>query len=315
MATDMFARLRLRKFGTPAALLLVCAGFALLSPDAFATAGNLVNITQQMSLLAIIALGATFVMVLGEFDLAVSAQASWAGIAMFLLLQGGAGVASAMLATLATCAAFGAASGLLVAIWAVPSFIATLSVGTIIGGFTFWASGGATLLGAVPHGFRGLGRGDVAGVPTPTLWMAAMFLAGGFVLAQTEFGRRLYAIGGNREAARLAGVPVRRDMVAAFVLSGVLSGLAGVLLAARLGSAHPTGGGGFLLQAYAAVFLGMTAFREGEPNVPGTLVGAAIIAALANGLTILNVPSFFQDMATGAIIIAAVLIRKLTRDG
>jgi ribose transport system permease protein len=303
--------LRPQKFGTPAALALVCAGFAILSPDAFATLGNLVNVTQQMSLLAIIALGATFVMVLGEFDLSVSAQASWAGIAMFVLLGNGVAVAPAILATLASCALFGAVSGALVAVWGVPSFIATLSVGTIVGGGTFWASDGATLFGHVPPGFRALARGDVAGIPAPTLWMAGLFAAGAFVLAQTELGRRLYAIGGNREAARLAGVPVRRDVVVAFVLAGTLSGLAGILLAARLGSAHPTGGGGFLLQAYAAVFLGMTAFREGEANVAGTLVGAAIIAVLANGLTILNVPSFFQDMATGAIIVAAVLIRKL----
>jgi len=305
--------MRLQKIGTPAALLLVASGFAILSPDAFATIGNFVNITQQMSLLAIIALGATFVMVLGEFDLSVSAQASWAGIAMFVLLQADVPTAPAIFATLASCAVFGAVSGALVAIWEVPSFIATLSVGTIVGGVTFWASDGATLFGRVPAGFRALGRATIAGIPAPTLWMSALFAAGAFVLAQTERGRRLYAIGGNREAARLAGVPVRRDTIVAFVLAGTLSGLAGILLAARLGSAHPTGGGGFLLQAYAAVFLGMTAFREGEPNVAGTLVGAAIIAMLANGLTILNVPSFFQDMATGAIIIAAVLIRRLTR--
>lgn len=305
---------RLRRYGTPAALGLVCAAFALSSPGAFATVGNFVNLTQQMALLAIIALAATFVMVVGEFDLSVSAQASWAGIATFALLQSGVGVGPALLGTLSACAAFGAVSGVLVAFYEVPSFIATLSVGTVIGGFTFWASAGATLFGGVPPGFRALGRGLLGGVPVTTLWMAALFAGGSLLLAQTEFGRRLYAIGGNREAARLAGVPVRRDMVLAFVLAGVSSGLAGVLLAARLGSAHPTGGGGFLLQAYAAVFLGMTAFREGEPNVAGTLVGAAIIAVLANGLTILNVPSFVQDMATGAIIVAAVLVRRTGKD-
>ncbi len=289
----MLARLKPQKYGTTAALLLVCAGFAALSPDSFATLTNLVNITQQMALLAIVAFGATFVMVLGEFDLSVAAAA----------------------ATLLASAVFAAASGVLVAVFAVPSFIATLAGGTIIGGMTFWASGGATLFGHAPPAFRALARGGVAGVPVLTLWMLAGFAATAGVLAETEFGRRLYAIGGNREAARLAGVPVRRDMVVAFVLSGVLSAGAGVLLAARLGSAQPTGGGGFLLSSYAAVFLGMTAFREGEPNAAGTLVGAAIIAALANGLTILDVPSFVQDMATGAIILAAVLVRRLSRQG
>ena len=303
----------LGRYGTPAALLLILVGFAALSPDGFARPGNLVNITQQMALLSIVAIGATMVMVLGQFDLSVSAVASWAGVAGVALFQAEWPWPVAALAVLASCAAVGAVSGVLVAAFAVPSFIATLAIGTVLGGLTFWLSGGATLFGGLPDAFRTLARGEVLGLPALTLWMLGAAALAWLVLERLELGRRLHAIGGNARAALLAGVPVRRDTVAAFAMTAALAGLAGLLLAARLGSAHPTGGGGFLLQAYAAVFLGMTAFRDGDANVPGTLVGTAIIAVVANGLTIQGVPAFMQDVLTGVIIIAAVLLRQTAR--
>lgn len=305
----------LRRYGTLVALVVIVAIFAIASPGAFGSVANLVNITQQMSLLAIVAIGATLVMVLGEFDLSVSAVVSWAGIASVALFGAGWPLGLVFPLVLLSALVMGVVSGVLVARFALPSFIATLALGTVIGGLTFWVSNGATLFSGIPPVFRALGRGAILGVPVPTLWLAGVALVFWLVLDQTEFGRRLYAIGGNREAARLVGLPVRRDMVVAFALCALLAALAGLLLTARLGSAHPTGGGGYLLQAYAAVFLGMTAFREGEPSIPGTLLGAAIIAVISNGLTILGVPSFLQDVMTGAIIIAAVLIRHFGREG
>lgn len=305
----------LSRYGTLGALAAIVAVFAALSPGAFATLSNLVNVTQQMALLSIVAMGATMVMVLGEFDLSVGAVASWAGVACFAALGLGWPAALAVPAVLISCVAVGLVSGLLVALFRVPSFIATLAIGTVLGGITFWASGGATLFGGAGAGFRALGRGAAGGLPVLTWWMIGAGVAAALVLDRTEFGRRLHAIGGNRRAALLAGVPVRRDTVAAFGLCTALAGLAGVLLAARLGSAHPTGGAGFLLQAYAAVFLGMTAFREGDANIPGTVLGAAIIAVVANGLTINGVPAHMQDILTGVIIIAAVLVRRALGGG
>lgn len=298
------------RYGTVAALALIVAGFAAAAPAGFATAGNLINITQQMALLSIVAVGATMVMVLGEFDLSVGAAASWSGVACFLGFSLGWPAAAVVPAALGSCFLLGLVSGVLVAWFRVPSFIATLAMGTVLGGVTFWASGGATLFSGASEAFRSLGRGALGGVPVLTWWMVGTAALAALTLERTELGRRLYAIGGNRRAAHLAGVPVRRDTVLAFGLCSALAGLAGVLLAARLGSAHPTGGAGFLLQAYAAVFLGMTALRDGDANVPGTLVGAAIIAVVANGLTILGVPAFMQDILTGLIIIAAVLVRR-----
>ena len=301
----------LQRYGTPLALAVLAAVLAIASPDGFGRFSNLLNVTQQCALIAIVAFGATFPMAAGEFDLSVGAVASFTGIGSIALLEAGFGPALAVPLALAGGALVGVVSGTLVARFKVPSFIATLAVGTMVGGLTFAACGGATLFGGMTPAFRALARGTTLGVPTPTLWMVVAAVVAALVLDRVEFGRRLYAVGGNAEAARLAGLPVRRDLVAAFVASALLAGLAGVLLAARLGSATPTGGSAFLLQSYAAVFLGMTCFRDGEPNIPGTLVGAVLIAVLANGLTILGLGNDIQDVATGAIIVGAVLVRRL----
>lgn len=302
--------LLLRRYGTLFALIVIVAGFSLLSPDAFGSARNLINITQQMSLLAIVAIGATLVMATGEFDLSTAAMVSFGGIFAVVLFKAGVPALPACLIVLAAAGGFGALSGLIVARFEVLSFIATLAVGTIIGGVTFWLSDGATLMGDISKEFRAIGRGNIGAVPVLTCWLIGVAVLAWIVLDHLEIGRRLYAIGGNREAARLAGVRIVPVMTTAFVLSAMLSALVGMLLAARLGSANPTGGGGYLLSAYAAIFLGMTAFREGEANIPGTLVGAAIIAVIGNGLTILGVPTYLQDIITGAIILAAVLVRR-----
>ncbi|QDZ00105.1 ABC transporter permease [Nitratireductor mangrovi] len=299
------------RFGTLLGLIAIVALFSALSPGSFAQASNLINITQQMSLLAIVALGATFVMSLSEFDLSVGAVVSMSGIVSVSLFALGWGIVPTIAITLLAGFAVGCASGFLIATWRMPSFIMTLAMGTIIGGITFWASGGATLFGSIPDGFRNLGRGYLAGIPVLTLWALTTTVFAALVLDHTEPGRRMLAIGGNREAARLTGVRIVPTSVLAFGLCTLLAALAGLLLTARLGSAHPTGGAGFLLQAYAAVFLGMTAFRDGQPNAAGTLVGAAIIAVVANGLTILGVPNYLQDIFTGLIIIGAVLVRNI----
>jgi len=305
----------IQRFGTLAGLASICLAFAILRPDAFATGANAANVTQQMATLAIIALAATMVLVIGEFDLSVGFVASWAGVCVVTLLAAGFGVASAMALTLTGCAAIGVVNGALVALFGVPSFIATLALGTVISGLSYWVSGGASLFMGIPKAFTALARVEIGPVPVLTVWMLVVLIVFAFLLAQTEFGRRLYAIGGNREAARLSGVPVSRDVMIAFALSAGLAGLTGVLLAARLGSVQHTMGDAMLLPAYAAAFLGMTAFREGEANVAGTLLGVAIIAVLANGLTILNVAPFYQRMLTGAIIILAVLLRRAGRLG
>ena len=304
-----------RRFGTLAALIAIVIAFSIASPDAFGSPNNLINITQQMTLLAIVAIGATVVMAVGEFDLSTASIVSFGGILVVILFKAGVPAPLACLAVLGAAAVFGAVSGFVVSRFEVLSFIATLAVGTIIGGITFWLCEGATLFGNIPGGFRDIGRGTMLGLPTLTWWLIGVAACAWIILDKVEIGRRLYAIGGNREAARLAGVRIVPNTMFAFIVSAVLSALVGILLTARIGSANPTGGGGYLLSAYAAVFLGMTAFREGEANVPGTLVGAAIIAVIGNGLTILGVSTFLQDIITGTIILAAVLVRRAGKQG
>ena len=304
-----------RQYGTLFALVAIIIVFSIASPGAFGSMSNLINITQQMTLLAIVAIGATVVMAIGEFDLSTAAIVSFGGIFVVHLFKLGVPAPLACVLVLAVAALFGAISGYIVSRFQVLSFIATLAAGTIIGGITFWISDGATLLGDIPAGFRDMARGRTLGLPTLTWWLIATAIAVWILLDKLEIGRRLYAIGGNREAARLAGVPIVSNTMTAFVVSAVLAALVGILLTARIGSANPTGGGGYLLSAYAAVFLGMTAFREGEANLPGTVVGAAIIAVIGNGLTILGVSTFLQDIITGTIILAAVLVRRIGKAG
>jgi ribose transport system permease protein len=308
----MNARL-LQRAGTLIAFVLLCVGFSAARPEAFATGANVLNLLQQMTTLAIVAVAATLVMVIGEFDLSVGTVASLAAVLCFVLLGEGMPVPVAVLAGLAAGLVAGVINGVLVARFAVPSFVATLANGTILGGVAYWLSGGASLFQGIPAEFTALGRGTLLGLPTLAWWMAAVLAAVSFMLNRLEFGRRLYAIGSSREAARLAGLPILRDRVLTFVLAGGLSALAGLLLAARLGSVQHTMGDPLLLPAYAAVFLGTTASLSGVPTVGGTLLGVAIAGVLANGLTIVGVEPFIQKMVTGAIIIAAVLVRRLGR--
>ncbi len=299
------------RFGTLFGLLAIIALFSILSPTGFAQPSNLINITQQMALLAIVALGVVFVMAVSEFDLSIGAVVSMAGITSVYLFGQGWSILPTIAVTLAAGFAVGCLNGLVVSAWRVPSFIMTLAMGTIIGGFTFWLSAGATLFGNIPPAFRDLGRGYLAGIPVPTLWALGAVLFVTLMLDWTELGRRMLALGGNREAARLTGVPVVPTTIKAFGLCSAMAAAAGLLLTAKLGSAHPTGGNGFLLQAYAAVYLGITAFRDGQPSAAGTLLGTAIIAVVANGLTILGIPNYMQDVLTGLIIIASVLVRNV----
>src|SRR5688500_1134246 len=303
----------LRRYGTLVALVLLTLAFSFAAPGAFASAANVVNLLQQITTLSIVAVAATFVMAIGEFDLSVGFVASLAAVLAFALFGIGAPVALAVAAAILAGIAAGALNGVLVARFEVPSFVATLAVGTILSGLAYWASGGTSLFSGVPENFKAIGRGAIFGVPVLSLWMIATLGAAALVFATTRFGRRIHAIGANMQAARLVGLPVMRDRIVVFAVAGGLSALAGLLLAARLGSVQHTMGEGLLVPAYAAVFLGTTASRTATPNIGGTFVGVVITGIIANGLTIVGMEPFVQRMATGAIIIAAVLLRRVGR--
>lgn len=302
-----------RAYGTLLAGLLIIIVFCILSPDSFATVDNAINISRQISFLVMIALGATFVMAVSEFDLSIGAMASFGGVLAAQLAVSGLPIWLCILLPAVVAFVIGYLNGWIVTRFRVLSFITTLGMGTVLGGITFWVTDGATIFEKIPAAFGYLGQQEWLGLPILSFLMLGLTVILWSVMAHTPFGRKLYAIGGNEVASRTAGVNVAGNKNIAFALCAMLAALTGVLMASRLGSAAPTGGEGLFLPAYAAVFLGMTMFREGVPNIWGTFVGAAILGILENGLTILEVPPFLQDVVTGAIVIAAVILQKIGR--
>lgn len=308
-----------KRYGTLIAGGCILVIFSLLRPETFFTVNNFINISRQMSLLVIIGLGATLIMTVDEFDLSIGAMASFAGILAAKLAVQGVPFSLAILIVATACFSIGWFNGFLVTRFNILSFITTLAMGTVLGGITFKLSGGATIFQGIPKAFTSLGTKSFSilsfgasqfRIPLLSLLMLAFTVLLWFVMGHTIFGRRLYAVGGNPVAATLSGLPVARDKRLAFALSALLAGCTGILLASRLGSATPTGGDSYFLKAYATVFLGRTLNQEGVPDVWGTFVGAAIFGILANGLTILQMPSYIQDILTGAIIIVAVIAQK-----
>ncbi|MBR0599669.1 ABC transporter permease [Sinanaerobacter chloroacetimidivorans] len=303
----------MRAYGTVFAGIIIIIAFSILSFDAFFTFGNFINITRQISLLVIIALGATLVMSVEEFDLSVGAMASLGGVIAAKMAVAGMPIVLCFALPVALCFLIGLLNGWIVTKFRVLSFITTLAMSTVIGGFTFWFTGGATVFENIPKSFTFVGTKSLLSIPLLSVIMILLTVLFWFTMRHTAFGRKLYAIGGNEAASQVSGINVTLHKNVAFALCAALAALTGVLMASRLGSAHPTGGDGLFLQAYAAAFLGRTVFKEGVPNIWGTFVGAAILGILANGLTIMQVPTFMQDLLTGCIIILAVVVQKIGR--
>ncbi|WP_425041285.1 ABC transporter permease [Primorskyibacter sp. S187A] len=313
----------LRRYGSLAGFALICLFFAINLPETFLTPRNLINISQQISMLAVVAFAMTLVMVMNDFDLSVGSMASLAGVVAAVLFAAGYPVSAGIAAALLIGLAGGLFNGFLVAYVGILPFVATLGTLTMFSGLAFLISGGKTIFGRdIPRSFSGFARDGIpleslglAGLKLPylTLIMLAGLVLVWVVLEQTSFGRRLYAIGGNAEAARLAGVRVRRNRLTAFALAGVGAAIAGLMYASRVASANPTQGSGLMLDAIAAVFLGMTMSEEGEPRVAYTLVGVLILGVLDNGLTQMSVDSYIREILVGAIVIAAVAFSSLTK--
>lgn len=313
----------LKRFGTLLGFVAIIMFFWVQLPETFMTAQNLINISQQISMLAVVAFTMTIVMVMNDFDLSVGSMASLSGIVAAVLFSLGfpvwVGVGAALLVGLLG----GLFNGVLVSFIGILPFVATLGTLTMFSGAAFLISGGKTIFGRdIPREFSGVARSGVPldsigleGVTLPFLSIIALivlFLVW-FALEQTTFGRRLYAIGGNMEAARLAGIRVRTLRMSAFALTGLGAATAGLMYASRVASANPTQGSGLMLDAIAAVFLGMTMSEEGEPRVLATLVGVLILGILDNGLTQLSVDSYIREILVGAIVVSAVAFSSFSK--
>jgi ribose transport system permease protein len=296
-----------------ASVLIGCVAlFAIFSilTSSFYQPSNLIDIMLQSSINAVIAVGMTLVVITKGIDLSVGSIVGVSSmIATSLLSQGvWLGVGAGLLVGLAC----GLINGVLIAKLKLPDFIVTLGTMSVFRGAALIYTNGKPIYG-VDQLFRSIFAGELFGFPTPVLFALAIAALAYLLIRFTSLGEQIVATGGNEEAARLAGINVDGVKICVYALSGVLSSIAGLILVARIGAAEPIGGNGFELQAIGAAVIGGASLFGGEGNPLGSLVGAVTLGAMRNGLTLLNVPSFWQFVATGVVVILAVLADQVTR--
>jgi len=305
------AAFNLRDAGTLLGLILIFVVFGFLSP-VFMTSPNLLNILQQSSINACIALGMTFVIISGGIDLSVGPAAALSAVAGASLMVAGVPLPLALLAALGAGMICGFFNGVLIAYAGLQPFIVTLGGLSLYRALSLIFTGGNPVFG-IPAEFRSFINGDLAGVPVPVVIVAIIATVLWVVLNRSPLGEYILAVGGNPEAARIAGVPVARTKITVYMLSGGLAAVAAMILMGRLGAADPTMGNLWELDAIAAAAIGGASLMGGKGSVVGTLLGAVILGSLRNGLTLMNVQAFYQLLATGIIIIVAMLIDRATR--
>lgn len=315
-SAGLFARLRARGFRLTTGVsllvifLILCTVFSLLSPY-FLTVANFVNIAKTMPVVGIVAIGETLVLIAGGVDLSVGSVAALSGVVTGLLWEKvGLPIGLAALAGLASAALVGLVNGLLVTRLRINPLITTLATFSIVRGLAFVLTN-AQMNQLTDPGYVWIGRGDVAGVPVPFILMLVLYALFIFILRYTPFGRDIYAIGGNAMASRLAGVPARRYLLSVFVISSLLAGVGGMVQSAQLAAGTPQLATGLEFTVIAAVVLGGTSMAGGKGTLIGSLIGVFILRTLDNGLILINVSSYFQQVARGAVLILAVAFDQI----
>nr|WP_243638099.1 ABC transporter permease [Rubrobacter taiwanensis] len=303
----------LSRSGPLGGLVLLCAVMAFLSPI-FLTFTNLFNVGTQIAVIAILAFGVTFVIISGGIDLSVGSVLALAGIVFgWAAVSAGLPLPLAVAAGLGAGALAGLVNGLLITLGNLPPFIATLAMLSAARGLALVISGGIPI-SDIPESIQYLGSRDLFGViPLPVVVMVVMWVITVFILRYTYAGRCMYAIGGNEEAARLSGINVFVQKLLVYTLSGLYAGIAGILTTARLASAQPQAGFTFELDAIAAVVIGGASLQGGVGTASGTLIGAFILGVLRNGLNLMNVSAFWQQVVIGVVIALAVMTDTLRR--
>lgn len=302
----------LTRYGLALSLAAVCLIMGLLNP-VFLSFANLSNILLQSSVNMIIALGMTFVIIVGGIDLSVGSLVALAGMVLGVLLGRGANVLLAGLAAIITGAACGWINGFVTVRWRVPAFVVTLGTMSAARGAALLVTNGRSVSG-FPPSFLRLGNGAFVGIPIPAFVAIGLAIGCFLFLRATRWGTVLYAVGGNNRAAWLFGVRVPRYVLSVYIVSGVFSAIGAILLTSRLASALPTAGTSYELDAIAAAVIGGASLAGGSGTVMGTVLGAFLIGVLRNGLSILNVSSYIQQILIGGIIITAVAIQMSYRE-
>ena len=300
----------LARYGTLASLAALLTVFSLARSDVFPTVDNLLNIMNQVSILGTMAFGLTVCLVMGLFDLSIAAMATLGGyVATFLLVQypDTISVPVAVLISLAVAGAIGVFNGLIVSYLGISAFIATLATGSIITGAMLGISNSKTIITGIPDEFLVIGQGSVFGVSNPILIMLAIGVILWLLLEHTQLGRHLYAIGGSAEASRLSGIAVKRYAPIALAICAGCAGLGGLIAASVLGAGRPQGvGDTYLLNAFAAVFIGASSLRPGKFHIIGTFIGVMLIGVINNGLSVMGVPTYWQYIVQGVLLIIAL---------
>ncbi|MCJ8151249.1 ABC transporter permease [Shinella sedimenti] len=315
-------RLIVQEYGIFLAFLLLVAILSV-SNEFFLTPGNISNVLLQTSINGILAIGMTFVILTRGIDLSVGSVVALAGMvsASFVTSSATAGIAGApypmvlaLAAGILVGVACGAVVGLIVSRFSVPAFVATLGMLSAARGATLIYGGGRPVPGLSAE-FRWIGTGNILGIPMPVILLALVFGISWWVLTRTRFGRYIYAVGGNPHAAKTSGLNVSRIRFMVYVISGALSGVAGMILSARTGSALPQAGIAYELDAIAAVVIGGTSLSGGVGRVTGTLIGALIIGVMNNGLDLMGIQSYYQQVLKGALIVGAVMLDQKRNQG
>lgn len=312
----------IQEYGIFLAFLLLAAILSVSNPY-FLTPGNVSNVLLQTSINGVLAIGMTFVILTRGIDLSVGSVVALAGIvsASFATTSATAGIAGApypfylaLAIGILVGVACGTVVGMIVSRFSVPAFVATLGMLSAARGMTLIYGGGKPVPALTPE-FRWIGTGSVLGVPMPVILLALVFFASWWVLTRTRFGRYIYAVGGNPHAAKTSGINVTRIRFLVYVISCGLSGLAGMMLSARTGSALPQAGIAYELDAIAAVVIGGTSLSGGVGRVTGTLIGALIIGVMNNGLDLMGIQSYYQQVLKGALIVGAVMLDQKRNQG
>jgi len=300
---------RQREFMIAVVVAAVFLGMSFASPY-FLSSGNLLALLLGLSVEAIIAVAMTNLMVAGGFDMSVGSVVALTGAATALLLVSDVPVWLAVLAGLFLGAAIGTFNGFIVSKVGINPFVTTLSSLSLFRGLTLILTRGKNISG-LPDGFKALGQTTVFGIQTPIIIAVVLIAAGDLMLRRFRFFRQSYYIGGNERAARLSGIPVDRMKMLAYVFTGLLAGLAGVVMTARLGAASVTAGTGLELRVITAVIIGGASLQGGEGTVLGAFLGSLLMALITNALTLLGVDVYWQTFVIGATLLAAVLIDRL----
>lgn len=298
------------KYGVYFVLLLLIIILSLLT-DTFFTGRNALNVLRQISMNSILAFGMTFVIVSDGIDLSVASTVALAGVLASDLAHPGQGypLILPIVVAIGIGAVIGVINGLIISRTGVPAFIVTLGLQQIARGVSFIYTDGRSIID-ISDSYQYIGQGDLLGIPFPIYLLIGMLIISYILLQRTKFGRYVYAVGGNSMAAKVSGIRVAKIKTIVYVISGICAGIVGLILSSRTGSGNPNAGMSYELDAIAATVIGGTSMSGGKGTILGTLVGALIIGILNNGLDLINVSSYVQQVVKGVIIIGAVLIDR-----